>query len=166
METSSLQDLGHFDNLLRNGREPVEEPEHVLKLFHRQFFLFCFFMFFIFGSFLHFFDFKMFLIFFHFFRRKSFFSSFFLVFLANMFYCSEASTVYTSPFCVKAIVRNTARSASTPAKPVENKPLPGSTTSVATSTQEERRSGRELISGAECTHSHRKARNSSQSLPC
>ena len=28
-------DLGHFNNRLGNGREPVEELEHVLQLFHR-----------------------------------------------------------------------------------------------------------------------------------
>ena len=70
---------------------------------------------------------------------------------------AEASTVHTSPFCVKAVVGNTARGASIPAKPEENKPLPGSTTSVATSTPEKRRAGRELASGAECTHSRRKS---------
>ena len=30
------EDLGHFDNRLRNGREPVEELKHVLQLFHRK----------------------------------------------------------------------------------------------------------------------------------
>ena len=64
--------------------------------------------------------------------------------------------MHTSPFCVKAIVGNTARGAPIPAKPVENKPLSGSMTSVATSTPEKRRAGRELTSEAECTYSRRK----------
>ena len=54
---------------------------------------------------------------------------------------------------------DTARGAFSPAKPVKNRPLPGSTTSAATSswqrTQARGRAGRELTSGAECTHSRR-----------